>query len=103
MNYERCHKYDLCSNAPDHYGKCDVSAHANAVLAEARRVSGDNADIAMKALEQLAECQQVLSELRKAAGAGWVMIPLDQPEHQQLKVAAEKARYLLNKQKEESK
>jgi len=48
MNYERCHKHDLCSNAPDHYGKCDVSAHASEVLAEARRVAGDNADIALK-------------------------------------------------------
>ena len=98
MNYERCHKYDLCSNAPDHYGKCDVSAHANAVLDEARRVSGDNADIAMKALRQFGECQQVLSDLVDAVNDETSMYIVAIPEH-----ILEPITTLLDQQKEESK
>lgn len=46
-----------------------VNAHDNheATLAEARRVSADNANIAMKAIGMLAECQQKLVDVTWAA------------------------------------
>ena len=58
MNHERCTANDLCDAKPGHFGSCDVSPHANAVLAEARRVSADNADIALDALRMLEELQK---------------------------------------------
>lgn len=66
INIERCTVNDLCNAKPGHFGNCRVSPHANAVLANARRVSQDNAEIGVKVLGMLDECQQALADLVEA-------------------------------------
>ena len=43
-----CIKDELCEARPGHYGACDPNERAKAALANARRVSGDNMDFAMR-------------------------------------------------------
>jgi len=63
---EPCIKDELCEARPGHFGACDPNERAKAALANARRVSGDNMDIAMKAMSQLAEAQEMLEVLLEA-------------------------------------
>ena len=49
----------------------------------------------LKTLGDLVVSVEALAELVRVAGISWVMIPLGQPEHRQLKEAAEAARKLL--------
>ena len=63
---EPCIKDELCEARPGHFGACDSNERAKAALANSRRVSGDNADIAVKAMSQLTEAQEMLEVLLEA-------------------------------------
>lgn len=69
------------------------------ILANARRISEDNANIAMKAMGMLAECQQKLRDLVDAADKG-IRLPHDQNNQDEFLLAVIAAQELLAKQKE---
>ena len=54
-----------------------------------------NAALIVRSVNAAPALAEALDNLRKAANAGWVMIPLEQPEHRQLREAAEAAREAL--------
>tara|TARA_R110000744_G_scaffold99856_2_gene192676 strand:+ start:843 stop:1151 length:309 start_codon:yes stop_codon:yes gene_type:complete len=76
-----CCKDELCEARSGHYGACDPNERAKAALANARRVSGDNMNIAIKAMSQLTEAQEMLQTLVDAANDDESLYITALPDH----------------------